>query len=114
MHGAGLYDVRYDYLLVQVWVRLSLHYARFLASDGVIAPLASPDGAVGELLCRDVRSFALALDPYPFEDDELELPVVASVVPDRRDGSPEDFLEQLLAAGQTSSSARLAGRGGGD
>ncbi|MHB1598048.1 MAG: hypothetical protein ACYCXY_04010 [Acidimicrobiales bacterium] len=106
--------VRYDYLLVQVWVRLSLQYAHFLASDEVVAPLPSPDGALGELLCRDVGSFAFALDPYPFAEDELERPVVASVVHDRRYGSSEDFLGQLLAASQTSSSARLAGRCDGD
>ena len=100
-------QVLYDYLLVQVWDRLSLQFAHFLAADGVIAPLPHPDGTTGELACREVGPFALELDPYPFADDELAFPVPVSVVPDRRYRAPEDFLEQLAAAGQTSLECRV-------
>ena len=73
---------------MQAWDRLSLRTAHHLASDAVIVLSPSPDGAAGELLCRNVGTFALELDPCPSADDELELLVVASAVPDRRCGSP--------------------------
>ena len=44
--------------------------------------------------------FKLALDPYPFDRDELVAPVTAQLIPDRAYQDPEDFLSTLAAADQ--------------
>jgi hypothetical protein len=102
-------EVMDTYLLLQVWDRLSLQFALRHGVDGEIGPLplvpaGSRAGAQhrrGALRCRSRGRFALALDPYPFAEDRVELPVLASVVPDRRYADPEDFLGALAAAGPT-------------
>ena len=48
-------QVWYNYLLLQVWDRLSLQYAFRLAADGDIAPLPRPDGTSAALHCRHHR-----------------------------------------------------------
>src|SRR5215510_9015450 len=45
-------QVWYNYLLLQVWDRLSLQYAFRLAVDCAIAPLPRPDGTSAGLYCR--------------------------------------------------------------
>lgn len=91
-------EVRDEYLLLQVWDRLSLQYAYLHAGDGTIAPLPLGAGASGELRCTHLADFTLGLAPYPFVEDNAVFPLRASVVPNRRYRSPEDFLEALLAA----------------
>lgn len=88
-----------SYLLLQVWDRLSLQFVLRHGADGEIAPLAGP--ARGTLRCRARGPFVLALDPYPFVADRVELPVVAALVADRAYRDPEDFLATLAAAGPT-------------
>lgn len=92
-------EVREEYLLLQIWDRLSLQYAFRHAADGELAPVPGADGAT--LTCLSRGRFQLALDPYPFAQDRVELPVTASVVEDRVYADPEDFLAALAAAGQT-------------
>ena len=43
----------------------------------------------------------LAFDPYPFALDRVDIPVTASLVPDRPYSTPEDFIATLAAAGHT-------------
>jgi hypothetical protein len=92
-------EVRDEYLLLQIWDRLSLQYAYRHATDGVLAPLPG----IGEagLTCSSRGRFTLALEPYPFAEDRVELPVRASMIADREYADPEDFLAALAAAGQT-------------
>ena len=110
-HASDDPEVRARYLLLQVWDRLSLQYVFRLAGDGVISPLpvgspAAAGAAVTALTCRNDGRFGLALDPYPFVQDQLTFPVAACVVPDRRYRSPEDFLEVVAAAGTTTIECR--------
>ena len=93
-------EVMSAYLLLQVWDRLSLQFALRHAADAVIAPLPSA-GGLGELRCQARGDLRLALEPYPFADDKVELPVAASLVPDRAYRDPEDFLDALASGGQT-------------
>lgn len=92
--AANLPFVREAYLLLQVWDRLSLQFAFRHAADGSIAPL--PGGVALE--CRNAGAFRLRLDPFPFVDDEVDVPVQAQLVPDRDYTDPEDFLATLSAA----------------
>jgi hypothetical protein len=102
-------DVLRDYLLLQVWDRLSLQFALRHAADGVIAPLPLP-GRRGELRCAARGRFQLTLDPYPFAAATVDLPVAARLVEDRPYTDPEDFLEAMAAADPTVIECR-AGRG---
>lgn len=101
--------VREDYLTLQVWDRLSLQFAFRHAADGEIAPL--PGAGDVALRCVNDGAFALRLDPYPFAEDDAVFPVRATVVPDRRYASPEDFLACLVDAGERVLECRVrAGR----
>jgi hypothetical protein len=93
-------EVMSAYLLLQVWDRISLQFALRHGADGVIAPLPAPSGR-GELRCRARGRFTLALDPYPFATDTVDMPVTASLVADRVYSDPEDFIATLASAGQT-------------
>ena len=93
-------EVMSAYLLLQVWDRLSLQFALRHGADGVISPLPSRDGS-RELHCQARGRLRLALDPYPFANDSVSLPVVASLVPDRQYRDPEDFLAALASADAT-------------
>lgn len=103
-HASADPVVREEYLLLQVWDRLSLQYVYRHAADGVIAPLPGVEGEA--LRCANDGSSALCLDPYPFAEDHAVFPVRATTVPDRRYKSPEDFLETLLAAGEVTIECR--------
>jgi hypothetical protein len=100
-------EVMDTYLLLQVWDRLSLQFALRHGADGEIGPLplsgagSAGSRARGRLRCHARGRFELALDPYPFAEDRVELPLLASAVADRRYGDPEDFLSTLASAGQT-------------
>ena len=87
-----------NYLLLQVWDRLSLQYAYRLAADGEIRPVPLPDGSSAVLRCINQGRFSLSLDPYPFDASSLTFPVTARRVPDRQYRTPEEFLEVLSAA----------------
>ncbi|GAA4395594.1 DUF3891 family protein [Tsukamurella soli] len=91
-HHRGVMD---DYLTLQVWDRISLQFALRHASDGVIGPLP---GARRSLRCTAAGRFELALDPYPFVNDRVELPVAARRIADRPYRDPEEFLAALAAA----------------
>jgi hypothetical protein len=54
----------------------------------------------GQLRCRARGRFTLALDPYPFNVDTVDMPVKASIVPDRAYCDPEDFIATLALVGQ--------------
>jgi Protein of unknown function (DUF3891) len=84
-----------NYLLLQVWDRLSLQYAFRLAADGRIEPVPLPDGSSSTLLCVNRGQFSLSLDPYPFDESSLTFPVSARRLPDRQYRSAEEFLELL-------------------
>jgi hypothetical protein len=92
-----------EYLLLQVWDRLSLQYAFRLAVDGMIGP--APGTASG-LTCRADGPFALVLDPYPFAEDRMTFPVDATVVPDRPYRTSEEFLAEVARATPTTLECR--------
>ena len=87
-----------NYLLLQVWDRLSLQYAFRMAADGEIGPVPLPGGDSSILRCFSRGRFSMALDPYPFDGAALSFPVVARRLPDRRYRTPEEFLEVLTKA----------------
>lgn len=90
-------EVRAQYLLLQVWDRISLQFALRHAADGRIRPL--PAGSAAEqLTCTNAGTFRLRLDPYPFVDDRVALPVQVRRLADRTYTDPEDFLAAMAAA----------------
>ena len=99
--------VRHQYLLLQVWDRLSLQYLYRLAGDARIAPLPGV-GQRTDLICRRRGAFHLELDPFPFTVSSAVFPVRAAVVPDRQYVTPEDFLEELASAGSISLECRAS------
>ena len=90
-------EVMDQYLLLQVWDRISLQFAFRHAADGVISPVPSPSGRTS-LRCVARGRFTLALDPYPFAVSRVDLPVLARFVTDRPYTDPEDFIAELTAA----------------
>jgi hypothetical protein len=90
-------QVFYNYLLLQVWDRLSLQFAFRLAADCEISPLPRPDGSSGVLRVKHLGEFAVALDPYPFDEPSLVFPLAARLLPDRRYRNAEEFLAQMTA-----------------
>lgn len=91
-------NIWYNYLLLQVWDRLSLQYAFRQAADGEIAPLPRPDGSTTTLRCISRGSLTLALDPYPFGESGLTFPVRARRLPDRTYRNAEEYLAVLTSA----------------
>jgi len=90
--------VWYNYLLLQVWDRLSLQYAFRLAADGEIAPLPRPDGATTVLRCRYNGDLSLLLDPYPFEESPHIFPLQARLLPAKPYRHTEEFLAAMAKA----------------
>ena len=90
-------EVMDQYLLLQVWDRISLQFAFRHAADGVISPVPSPSGRTS-LRCVARGRLTLALDPYPFAVSRVDLPVLARFVTDRPYTDPEDFIAELTAA----------------
>jgi len=91
-------EVMRAYLLLQAWDRLSLQFAYRHAADGAIRPTPSTVADTTTLVCANVGAFALELDPYPFDQDRVELPVRAYRVADRSYRQPEEFLAELAGA----------------
>ena len=91
-------QVWYNYLLLQVWDRLSLQYAFRLAADGDIAPLPRPDGASAVLHCRHKGDLSLVLAPYPFPQSPWTFPLQARLLPDRPYRNAEEFLAAMARA----------------
>ena len=91
-------QVWYNYLLLQVWDRLSLQYAFRLAADGEITPLPRPDGTATVLRCRHQGELSLILDPYPFDTSPCTFPLEARLLPDRPYGTAEAFLAEMAKA----------------
>lgn len=86
-------DVWRDYLLLQVWDRLSLQFLWKLSEEGVIAPAP---GFSGGISCVNAGQFTLKLDPYPFVESPCVFPVEARLVADRAYRTAEDFLAEYL------------------
>ncbi|OJY43420.1 DUF3891 family protein [Pseudonocardia sp. 73-21] len=97
----ALPEVMSAYLLLQVWDRISLQFALRHAADATIAPLPVPGQQHAEIRCHARGRFRLALDPYPFAESSVALPVTASIVPDRPYTDTEDFLATLSSADHT-------------
>ncbi len=87
-----------NYLLLQVWDRLSLQYVFRQASSGDIAPVTLPDGSSMTLQCVSRGDYSLALDPYPFDKSGLVFPITARLVPDKLYRSAEEYLETMSRA----------------
>jgi hypothetical protein len=51
-----------------------------------------------QVTCTNAGAFRLRLDPYPFAEDRVALPVAARRVADRAYTDPEDFLAAMAAA----------------
>jgi hypothetical protein len=90
--------VWYNYLLLQVWDRLSLQYAFRLASDGQIDPVPLPDGSRSVLRCTHRGELTLELDPYPFDDSPRVFPLEARLIADKAYRNPEEFLAAMTSA----------------
>src|SRR5688572_13515995 len=56
-------EVWYNYLLLQIWDRLSIQFTYRLAAEGEIAPLPRPDGSSGALRIKQLGEMSIALDP---------------------------------------------------
>jgi hypothetical protein len=91
-------QVWYNYLLLQVWDRLSLQYAFRLAADGEIAPLPRPDGSSTALRCTGNGDCSLILAPYPFADSPHTFPLEARLLPDKPYRNAEEFLAEMAKA----------------
>ena len=91
-------QVWYNYLLLQVWDRLSLQYAFRLAADGELAPLPQQDGTAAALRCWHAGDLSLRLDPYPFDQSPCTFPLEARLLPDRPYRTAEAFLAAMAHA----------------
>jgi hypothetical protein len=91
-------QVWYNYLLLQIWDRLSLQYAFRLAADGDLAPLPHPDGTSAVLHCRHTGNLSLRLTPYPFAQSPCTFPLQARLLPDRPYRNAEAFLAAMARA----------------
>jgi hypothetical protein len=103
-------QVWYNYLLLQVWDRLSLQYAFRLAADGDIAPLPRPDGTSAALHCRHTGDLSLRLAPYPFAQSPCTFPLQARLLPDRPYRNAEEWLAAVAAAPPTTLECRVSRR----
>jgi hypothetical protein len=101
-------QVWYNYLLLQVWDRLSLQYAFRLAADGEIAPLPQPDGSASALRCESNGDLSLILDPYPFNESRCVFPVHARLLPDKPYRNAEEFLAEMAKAKVTTLECRAS------
>jgi hypothetical protein len=90
--------VMYTYLLLQVWDRLSLQFAFYLAADGEITPLPHPDGTQHTLSCKNDGAFALRLDPYPFDNPQLTFPIEVRYLPQVRYQQIDEFMADMKQA----------------
>lgn len=99
--------VWYNYLLLQVWDRLSLQFAFRLAADGEIGSLPRPDGSSGVLRITNSGELSIVLDPYPFDDSPQVFPIAARLLPDRPYRDAEEFLAALSAAPPTMLECRV-------
>ena len=97
-----------NYLLLQVWDRLSLQYAFRLAADGDIAPLPRPDGTSTALHCRHNGDLSLRLVPYPFVQSPCTFPLQARLLPDRPYRTAEAFLAAMARAEVTEFECRAS------
>ena len=91
-------QVWYNYLLLQVWDRLSIQFAFRLAADGELGPLPRPDGSHDVLQIRNVGELAITLEPYPFDDSPRVFPLAARLLPDQPYRSPEEWLAAMAKA----------------
>jgi hypothetical protein len=91
-------QVWYNYLLLQIWDRLSLQDAFRLAADGKIAPLPRLDGVSTMLRCRHQGALALILDPYPFDESPCTFPLEARLLLDQPYHHAEAFLTEIAQA----------------
>lgn len=87
-----------NYLLLQVWDRLSLQFAFRLAADGEIGPVPNPDGSSGVLTVRNAGELSLALDPYPFDESSLAFALPCRLLPDKSYRDAEEFLAEMAKA----------------
>jgi len=94
-------QVWYNYLLLEVWDRLSLQYAFRLAAAGIIAPLPRPDGSAAALRCRNHGDLSLLLEPYPFDQSPCTFPLQARLLPDKPYRNAEEFLAEMAQADVT-------------
>ena len=101
-------EVWYNYMLLQVWDRLSLQFAFRLASDGELGPLPRPDGSQEVLQIRNAGELAITLDPYPFADSPHVFPLAARLLPDRPYRTPEEWLAAMAAAPVTMLECRVS------
>lgn len=95
-----------NYLLLQVWDRLSLQYAFRLSSDGEISPVPLPDGSTSTLRCTARGEHSLALDPYPFDNSPAVFPLETRLIPDKPYRTPEEFLAALTSVPVTTFECR--------
>jgi hypothetical protein len=98
--------VWYNFLLLQVWDRLSLQYAFRLAADGEITPVPLPDGSHSKLQCTARGEMTLELAPFPFDRSPAVFPVEARLIPDQAYRNPEEFLAALTGAPVTTLECR--------
>lgn len=88
-------QVWYNYLLLQVWDRLSLQFAFRLAADGEITPLPRLDGSVTALRCMNNGNLSLILDPYPFDESRHTFPLKVRLLQDKPYRNAEEFLAEM-------------------
>jgi hypothetical protein len=101
-------QVWYNYLLLQVWDRLSIQFAFRLAADGEISPLPRPDGSTGTLGIKQTGELSVALAPYPFDDSPHHFPIVARLLEDKPYREPEEWLAAMAAAPVTMLDCRVS------
>ena len=89
----------FDFRLLQAMDKLSLSICCTRPPFETLEPLlTAPDGANEPIKLRLVSSFELALSPWPFEDERLEVSVPFRRVPERTYASDDAFCEAYRAA----------------
>jgi hypothetical protein len=85
------------YLRLRTWDSLSLFFVFFGMQDRTLEHVPTCEGETSIAL-RRLDACRATADPWPFDRPEVNFPVVAIRVPDRRYESGDEFLQVLAAA----------------
>jgi hypothetical protein len=67
-----------------------------------------PDGSAAALRCKNNGDLSLILDPYPFDEARLVLPLKARLLPDKPYRNAEEFLAEMAKSEVTVLECRVS------
>ncbi|WP_370326548.1 DUF3891 family protein [Euzebya sp.] len=102
-------EVWHDYRLLQLWDRISI-VAVWGQDHAQLGPAPMEDGRLGDpITAMRVDPVTIRLDPYPFGEEEVHIPVRMFELPDRAYAGQDDWDAELAATRATHLGVRLVG-----